>query len=304
MSNASPESSKSESRLGSLAQAADRIRESAKWLIASFAAVGGILVAGLQLTGIGKLTNEPPDHRLGWALAGLCAAISGIVIAIAAASSVVTKSFVTLKWLANQEPSHPAMEGIEGDVGLLGGYANVADLNSAYGTAMQERQRAYSTYYGTLDDATDTKAQAAQNWATLLGLIQAHVLEQASFNNLRHSYRKARWGILAGAAITAVGIAAFAWGANPPEPVRQPVVLPQPSEVTVVIKPRDPKKVERQVRELQRRLGSRCKLSAIDAVVLDSMGQSYRVASVATDRCAVVFFTVGPELGRVLVKSK
>jgi hypothetical protein len=64
----SPSSSTSTPQPSSLAQAAERIRDAAKWLIASFAAVGAILVAGLQLTGIGKLSNDPPEYRLTWAL--------------------------------------------------------------------------------------------------------------------------------------------------------------------------------------------------------------------------------------------
>src|ERR1700724_3728457 len=40
----------------SLARASDRIREAAKWLIVSFAAVGVTLYGGLQLASIGKLS--------------------------------------------------------------------------------------------------------------------------------------------------------------------------------------------------------------------------------------------------------
>ena len=103
-----------------LAAAAERIRDSAKWLLGSFAAVGAILVAGLQLTGVGELE----DGRLRWALGGLAVAVVGVVIAIGAAGAVVTKTFVTLKWLAQRPDGDPALDRIAGDKVVLGGYGS------------------------------------------------------------------------------------------------------------------------------------------------------------------------------------
>jgi hypothetical protein len=110
-----------------LAQAADRIRESAKWLLVSFAAVGATLIAGLQLADIGSLTNDV-DNRLTWAIVGIALGVAGVVVAIASASSVVTKSFVTLKSLADGDGSDAASKSVAGDRAVLGGYATLKEL--------------------------------------------------------------------------------------------------------------------------------------------------------------------------------
>src|ERR1700719_2870994 len=88
--------------VGAFSDAANRIRDSAKWLLGAFAAVGALLAAGLQLADLGKLASDRSDHRLQWAVVGVGAAVLGIGIAIGAAASVITRSFVTLKWLTEK----------------------------------------------------------------------------------------------------------------------------------------------------------------------------------------------------------
>jgi hypothetical protein len=276
-----------------LTRAADRIRESAKWLLVSFAAVGATLIAGLSLTSIGDLTNDGPHNRLTWAIVGISLGVLGVVVAIAAASIVVTKSFVTLKWLGEQSQTKQPRRDIEGDTALLGGYETVDQLKSAYDDAMTDRRTKMKASY---DDPTDDdKRKAATNaraWAILLGQIVRHVVDQASFERVRASYGLARWGILAGAAISAVGIAAFAWAANPPKSEQVPLVSSTPSDVMARIDPEDRK-------TFQAKLGTKCDLSRVHAVALGAVGESYQLASVPTDTCKPTVFTLAADQGRV-----
>jgi len=152
-----------------LGKAADRIRESAKWLVASFAAVGALLIAGLQIADIGSLTDE----RLAWAIVGIIVGVLGVVVAIAAASSVVTKSFVTLKGLAAQSDEKDPLKCINGDKVLLGGFESVAEVRDAYEEAASKRVEALKAYYETPDDPHRLKAETASNWATALDRIEA-----------------------------------------------------------------------------------------------------------------------------------
>ena len=48
-------------RLGGIRGAADRIRETAKWLTVSLATLGAVLIAGSQLSDIGKLVAIQPE---------------------------------------------------------------------------------------------------------------------------------------------------------------------------------------------------------------------------------------------------
>ena len=276
-----------------LAAAAERIRDSAKWLLGSFAAVGAILVAGLQLTGLGELE----DGRLRWALGGLAVAVVGVVIAIGAAGAVVTKTFVTLKWLAQRPDGDPALDRIAGDKVVLGGYGSVGALYEAYRDAVEGRR---DTYRAHAEDPTDPAkkqaADAAQHWALLLSGTQRHVLERASFSLLRHAYRTARRAILAAAVLTAAGIAAFAWAANPPDQPTAPVAVRTPTPVTVVVDEEDRP-------ELQQRLGADCDLSDLDAVAVAAVGEVYEIVAVQTATCTPVLFRLGPDQGRVTVAA-
>jgi hypothetical protein len=276
-----------------LTRAADRIRESAKWLLVSFAAVGATLIAGLSLTNIGGLSNDGPHDRLTWAILGITLGVLGVVVAIAAASSVVTKSFVTLKWLGEQSQNKPPRADIEGDTALLGGYETVDQLKSAYDDAMADRlTKMKASYDDPADTGKRTPAENAEAWAILLGQIVRHVVDQASFERVRASYGLARWGILLGAAISAVGIAVFAWAANPPKAEQVPVVSSTPSDVIARIDPED--------REtFQAKLGTKCDLSQVHAVALGAVGESYQLASVPTDTCKPIVFTLAGDQGRV-----
>ena len=74
---------------GEIAAANQRLRETAKWILTSFAAAGAILVGGLQLSSIGKLTGETPDARVWAALAGIAVAALGVALAIGFMSGVL-----------------------------------------------------------------------------------------------------------------------------------------------------------------------------------------------------------------------
>jgi len=276
-----------------ITQAAERIRDSAKWLLVSFAAVGATLVAGLQLADIGNLTNDGPHDRLTWAVVGLALGLGGVVVAIAAASSVVTKSFVTLKGLAAEKADNPTKKGIERDKVLLGGYPTVGALQAAYAYAIEKRRDALRVAYGApCDEEKQRAAEAADAWAQALGGIQRQVLDQASFNRVRAAYGRARWGILIGAAMSAAGIAAFAWAANPPNEEKVPVVSPMPADVVAVINPSARPAFEK-------RLGTGCDLTRLRAVALGATGESYQLASVPTEKCTAVVFTLSGRQGRV-----
>lgn len=276
-----------------LDRASDRIRESAKWLIVSFAAVGAVLAAGLQIAGIGELEGG----RLAVALVGLAAAIVGIAFAIRAAGGVVTESFVSMKWLADQDKSHVAMRGVEGDTALLGGFDTVKALKDAYDAAVVERREALrSSYDEPGDQARKTRADVAQKWVRALDQSQVQVLERASFNKLSAAYQRAGRAIIAGAVFAAFGIAAFAWAANPPEGEAVAVLIPEATDVVVSID-------EEDRADLQELLGEGCDLSKLEGVVVEALGESYRVASVASEDCAAALFMVSGEMGQVVPTS-
>lgn len=312
-----PNNTTDSSGSSSLSQAADRIRESAKWLIVSFAAVGVILYGGLQLASLGKLSTDQPV-RLTAAGIGVLLGLTGLAVAIAAASSVVTKSYVSLQWLKDLRPNHPIRTEIESDKSLLGGHSRLEDLASQLSLAQERRLRAYQNRYApapTNESPADRDARIesenkefayADNWLASLTNTEDNVLQVASFNRVAHAYEKARKNMFIGAGLAAAGIALFAWGANPPALVTAEQVLPpSPSDVTVVVSSaaRDLPRVDLGGRSLQQLLGKTCDLSAVQAVAVGAEGSSYQVVSLHTDKCQAAFFTISPVQGRLIPRK-
>jgi hypothetical protein len=74
-------------------------RTTAKWVVAAFAGVGGVLLSGIGLSSLGNLEGE----RLGLAAAALTLGIAAVVLAVYLAADVLTPTPVTLNDLASFE---------------------------------------------------------------------------------------------------------------------------------------------------------------------------------------------------------
>jgi hypothetical protein len=84
----------SDASLGGYAAQLDALRSVVKWLVAAFAGVGAILVAGLQVSGIGQLPTS--SWRLYVAICAAGVALGGIGYMIHEASVVLTHEWLTL----------------------------------------------------------------------------------------------------------------------------------------------------------------------------------------------------------------
>lgn len=79
---------------GSYAAQLDALRSVAKWLVAAFAGVGALLMAGLSISGIGKF--PPSSWRLYAAAVSAAAALTAVGFMIREASTVLTHDWLTL----------------------------------------------------------------------------------------------------------------------------------------------------------------------------------------------------------------
>ena len=291
-----------------LAHAADRLRESAKWLLASFAAVGVILAGGLQIADVGALSTDDPP-RLVAAILGLAASIVGIILAISEAGKVVSSSSASLASLVEDKRLEPVREEIDqGKDGLLGNQKSVQDLRTNLHEASARASEAYEALvaarkarYAAPADRETAVVQATDDFTTADGnlkhlrTIRGNVLEVASYRAVLKSHEGARRRTAIAAGIAAGGIGLFAWGANPPDAIASGELLPKtPSEVTVIFSATSPR--------LLTRLGPDCDLTRVKAIALSVRGQDWTVATEDTPDCNAAWLTVRPEDGEVVAR--
>lgn len=217
---------RSQRELSEIANA--RIRDTAKWLIGAFAAVGAALVAGTQLSNLGKLplcTGGPGCNRLWAAMAGLVIGIGGVGAAIWIAAAVMTRpnrSTAQLKIEYDDRGSFVRQYFDRNPVSLHG-FSDVADL-------INEERQAYEAFdklSQQFDQASESEkesiveslSEADDHLADVLARSDAFVslANQISFSTLFS--RRALPGVLGAALAVALGLGLFAWAANPVERV-------------------------------------------------------------------------------------
>jgi len=201
-----------EPELSPLAAANQRIRETAKWLIASSAAVGAALIAGSQLSSIGRLEVGWPstaaNARLWVAAAGSLLALAAVGYAIGNAVRVLLPVQVLISDLAeNWDHPTPQLRPVVGFFRrrpkFLQGTPTPADL-------IKRR-----------DDLVGQLDQPAAP-ADLRDRIQAFdqridaVEAVANHEALKAAFQRCLYRLLIAALVAAAGIIAFAWAANPP----------------------------------------------------------------------------------------
>jgi hypothetical protein len=224
----------------SYATATNNLRAAARWLLTAAAASGGVLIAGLQLTGLGSLGAEDWP-RLLIACLGLGAGLGAVGYLVFQASLMLTDEWITLAQLdmemINRQLAGPGrrrdrrrlerirkirdeLERYQDEL-----YGSVADsisdlyrrLIEANKNARQSPSPAHASEAAELKDAVDTVTQAA------------------NYSYARLAFAALRQHLIWAGAVSVAGIVIFAYAANPPShaarstPPRLPAVHGSPS---------------------------------------------------------------------------
>jgi nicotinamide riboside transporter PnuC len=215
--------------------AADRIRQTAKWLTISLATLGGVLIAGSQLSDIGKL--QPSSSRFAVAIAGGGIAAAAAVTILALAIWVAITPLVSLKQLVTQPPA--GLGGTLTDPQFLGGKSKVEDLDTAYTAALKARNSAFAMLKHQYNDQNSVAAAAADAEFVSLSDTVNSLIAAVAYMRLAYRWRRAGAALLACGVLAAAGIGAFAWAANPPDNVQAsmatPSVLTAPERITLML---------------------------------------------------------------------
>ena len=216
----------------SFAAQLEALRSTAKWLVAAAAAVGGVLVAGLQLTAIGQL--QPGSWRLYAAAISAAAALAAVGFMIWEASTVLTNRWLTLATFTDEpvdaslhrSKAHAKaakhLREIEDQIMRsqheLFGYAapTIAELHKRLRKTDDEAW-AYVSATGVRRLAISMRARQAQETSRVLRQAARDVSQCANYystlDRFRHMRRRLGWAAL----IVAVSSGVFAYAANPPK---------------------------------------------------------------------------------------
>ena len=203
-----------------LERANERIRGAAKWLIASSAAVGAALIAGSQLSSIGKLDVGLPTStdkaRLWIAGLGVVIGLAGVVFSIWTAVQLLLPKTVLISelssaWSDKYSRLRPVVDFFKRNRKYLQGYETPAE-------AIAEREELIAELNAD-DSDEDTTTEAAELEAAIID-VDARIREiedAAGYQLLRADFEATLRRLIIAAVVVALGIVAFAWAANPPD---------------------------------------------------------------------------------------
>jgi hypothetical protein len=283
-----------------VSSATAQIQATAKWIIAAFAGVGAALIAGLQLTGLGKLDIG----ELAVAVAGLTLALGSVFIAIRLVANVLTPPMIFLGELKDW-----VGELTEEDETLLMGRAdNLDQLLERYLTLDDEVRAEWTAAEvaeskGKAQAAKEAKDRAEAKDKEFKPLNQVVAFLRGLAINLK--VRKAfsdMWRPLLGAVIAGtVGVVILAYETNRPESD------PQPPHTTKALG-QSPVGVKLELGGDERKLlapelGGKCPSGPLWGMAIGGRPVALDIVTLPTPRCRSVRVMVTPETGIVIHRS-
>jgi hypothetical protein len=297
-----PETDQSGDRISA---ASDQIKATAKWIIAALAGVGAALIAGLQLTGLGKLGFG----ELLIAVGGLALALGAVLVAIWVVSKVLTPPMVLLDEL----PEYVG-ELTDKDVTLLMGQAaDLETLLDRYKLVDRESRERWEEVEGKKETAKDEAAKNAlqadiesaeskdEQFESLNGAVD--YLRGLALNmKVRKAFEEMRRPLTYAVIAAVIGVVVLAYETNRPEdkpktpPHTTKAVGQSPVGVKLVLTS-DERKV------LAPRLGKKCRPGPLWGMAIGGRPVALDAVTLPTPRCRSIRVMVTPGTGIVIHRS-
>ncbi|MEV4134696.1 pentapeptide repeat-containing protein [Dactylosporangium sp. NPDC049742] len=203
-----------------LERANDRIRDASKWLVASAAAVGAALIAGSQLSDIGRLPVGAPtsvEHARLWvAVLGAVLGLVAVVHVIWRAVQILLPALVTIEeldaaWAAPPRDLRPVVAFFRARPKYLQGFSTPGEL-------IEHRAERADALAGTAERSGGVgEEEEIRGEITDLDQRITTIEMMAAHERLKSQFHGALSRLLVSAAVAALGVTAFAWAANPPD---------------------------------------------------------------------------------------
>jgi hypothetical protein len=207
----------------SYAMAADNLRAAARWLLTAAVAAGAVLVAGVQLTGLGSLgAGDWP--RLLVACAGLAAGLGAVGYLFFEASLMLTDEWITLAQLdlemidgqlagSSRRRDRRRLERIKKIRGELETYQDEF-YGSVAGSISDLYRRLIDANRQARESPSPEHAKAAADLKEVVDILA----QAANYSYVRSAFAALRQHLIWAGAVFVIGIVIFAYAANPPAP--------------------------------------------------------------------------------------
>jgi hypothetical protein len=268
-----------------LSQSVEDIRSNVKWTLVAFGAIGTTLLAGSQLSSLGKFALDEP--RLWAALAFAMLALGAASFAVRSAQKVANAGYVEFYDL------HPTdVQYVQRNAALLDGFATVDNLRAWYDNCVTAR------HAGLTDPADQETIENNETWFNYLDGLVDTVVSYVRYNRIRQQSEQSRSRLTWASIVAAVALLGFAWAANPKADQPAIVVLKSPaSEAALTL-------TELGKQTLAPILGADCVAHVpIAVIVLSVGGPESDVVSLKTKDCALARFTIKDTLGKLSASS-
>ena len=270
---------KSDKYAARLTQAVEHLRGNVKWTLLAFGAIGTTLLAGSQLSNLGKFGYDEP--RLWFALGCALLAMAASAYAVASALAVAYSGYTELYGLDEADIAY-----VQHNKALLEGFASVDALRREYEKATEKRHRHLMNPETDAGELADDKI-----WYFYLDGLVDKVLSYIRYNRIQQQVDRSRTQLTVASVVAALALIGFAWAANPS--AEQPAL--------VLRSPASQAKLSASGKAtLTPVLGADCAARAtIDVIVLNVTTSGSEVVTLASKDCPVARFTLTSGMGKL-----
>lgn len=276
-----------------LSASSDRIRETAKWLVATFGAIAGALIVGLQLSDIGQL--EGADQVA--ATIAAFAALVAVIMIVALATVILARPRVPLGELSsNGSRKYKRLrEALDRNRSLYAGFASVSGLVDRVEEVWTKQfvsWNAKNNSEASDEERARAKAEFEDTKKVLpeLNRLIDRLMSYARAEDIRLTFERVRNAIIVLAIVVAAGGIVFAFVNDSPEEEETPAVSQRPVGAKLELSASGEEKMGEA-------LGAGCNLKQVPVTVLSTAEDSSEVVSIATEGCNTALLTVETDDG-------
>jgi hypothetical protein len=272
-------------------KAIEQIRETAKWLLTTFGAIGALLVAGTQLSDIA----DTEGGKLALALFGAVLALGGVAIVIWVTGRVLSPQRVGLDDITN---TSNVGKWAAADPGLLKGQATtVEELSERYRTALTAYADARRKAEESPDD-TALRQDAKKKWAAYRAIENPmqFIRSLAGYDRVNRVFQDALAAIAASLVFIAIGLLVFAYatGSAADDEEKKDEAAATDTFATPAAVTLAPTSEGREV--LTDILGENCPPESVEALLLSSSENALDVVTSPSENCPAARFSIDQDL--------